>query len=405
MQNISRRIFTAAVASGLIVAAFVGGVYAGYENRPEVEKVTELFNKQESAAAVAVDFAPFWRAWNALNEKHVDAENLDAQEKVWGAISGLAASTDDPYTVFFPPEESKVFEEDISGSFGGVGMEIGIRDNILTVISPLKDTPAERAGIESGDKIISIDGESTSGITVEEAVQKIRGEIGTEVELVLSREGVDDSITVTVTRANIQIPTIETEIKDQTFIIRLFNFSSQSPFAFRNALREFAQSNTNQLILDLRGNPGGFLEAAVDMASWFLPSGKAIVKEELRHGEEGRVYRSKGYDIFNENLEMVVLVNGGSASASEILAGALSEHGVATVIGTTTFGKGSVQELVRITDETSLKVTVAKWLTPEGVSISEGGITPDIEAPIEDDDVEEGTDPQLERALEFLNQN
>lgn len=404
MQNISPRIFGGALAAALIVISFIGGVYAGYENRPEVEKVTNLFNKEQGVTAATVDFEPFWRAWNVLNEKYVDAGEVDTQEKVWGAISGLAASTGDPYTVFFPPEEAKVFEEDISGSFGGVGMEIGMRNSTLTVISPLKGTPAERAGIQSGDQIIAIDGESTANITVEEAVQKIRGEIGTDVELQVIREEASNPITITITRANIEIPAIETELHESgVFIIRLFNFSAQSPFEFRNALREFARSGSTDLVLDLRGNPGGFLEAAVDMASWFLPAGKVVVKEELRSGEEGRVYRSKGYNVFSENLDMVVLVNSGSASASEILAGALSEHGVASLIGTTTFGKGSVQELVDITNETSLKVTVAKWLTPEGTSISEGGITPDIEVEVTQEDVTAGVDPQLQQAIEHLN--
>ena len=190
------------------------------------------------------------------------------------------------------------------------------------------------------------------------------------------------------------------------FVIRLFNFSAVSPHLFRNSLREFINSGSDKLVLDLRGNPGGFLEAAVDMASWFLPLGKVIVREDFGNadinGAEPRVHRSKGYDVFDDDLKMAVLINQGSASASEILAGALSEHGVATLVGAQTFGKGSVQELVDITGETSLKVTIARWLTPKGASISDGGVAPDVAVEFTLEDLEAGRDPQLEKAIEIV---
>lgn len=385
-----------------IPAAFFAGIFIGYENRPEAAKVIGVINKEEAQPGT-IDFAPFWKAWNVLNEKYVTAEEITDEEKVWGAIAGLAASMGDPYTVFFPPEEARIFEEDISGQFSGVGMEIGIRNDILTVIAPLKNTPAEKAGIRTGDKILEIDGTPTGNMAVEQAVQLIRGKEGTQVKFILLRNGANKPIEVAVTRARIEIPTIDTELRDDgIFIIKLYNFSAQSPNLFRDALRKFYVSGSKKLVLDLRGNPGGYLEASVDMASWFLPLGKPIVREKFGDDSEEKVYRSKGYNAFDASYTMAILVNGGSASASEILAGALSEHGVGTLIGTKTFGKGSVQELVKLTPETSLKITIAKWLTPNGVSISEGGLTPAVEVEVTEEDINKGRDPQLDKAVELL---
>jgi len=355
-----------------------------------------------------VDFSPFWKAWQVLEEKYVPptattTNEIADQEKIWGAIEGLTWSLGDPYTVFFPPEDAESFEEEISGNFEGVGIEIGIQDDILTVIAPLKGTPAYRAGIKAGDKILEIDGTQTSSLSIDDAIDLIRGERGTKVTLTVSREGNDDVLRIDVARDVIDIPTIDTQtIGTDIFVIRLYNFSALSTQSFRDALREFVQSDRSRLILDLRGNPGGYLEAAVDMASWFLPAGKVVVREEANVNEKERTLRSKGYNIFSDELEMVVLVDGGSASASEILAGALQEHAVATVIGETTFGKGSVQELVSITPYTSLKVTVARWLTPNGRSISNGGLEPDITSNLDIDAFLAGNDTQLQRAVDFL---
>src|SRR3989344_2830767 len=353
----------------LFGAVFYGGYAYGIKAAPDIYKVTSLSAKGEGQPET-VDFSQFWKVWNILNESYVPTHVsttsdtfIGDQEKVWGAISGLAASLKDPYTVFFPPEENKMFESEISGTFEGVGMEIGIKDDMLTVVAPLKGTPAERAGIRAGDKILKIDDTPTDGMSTDVAVRKIRGKRGTEVSLSIAREGRSEPLTIKVVRDIINVPVIDTEEKfsdgttvsdkrvglrdDGVFVIKLYSFTGQSPSLFQNALREFVLSGSNKLLLDLRGNPGGYLEAAVDMASWFLPMGKPVVKEEYAK-DDVRVHRSKGYDIFNDNLNMVILVNGGSASASEILAGALQEYGVAKLVGTKTFGKGSVQELVSV---------------------------------------------------------
>lgn len=395
----------------LLVSAtgsFLVGVYFGYENRPAVEGITQLYNKEDNKPA-EVDFAPFWEAWQILEDKYVDTNGtttdpvLTSQEKVWGAISGLTSALGDPYTVFLPPEEKEQFESDIQGNFSGVGMEIGIRNDQLTVISPLPDSPAKKAGIKAGDRIIEINGESALGVNTNEAVKKIRGEKGTTVRLTVLRGEDDQKLDISIVRDNIEIPTIETEmLESRVFVIRLYNFSAVSPRLFRDALQEFTEQKTDKLILDLRGNPGGYLDAAISVSSWFLPEDKAVVVEKRGDGEEEIIHYSKGYDVFNDKLKMVILIDQGSASASEIVAGALGEHGVATLIGQQTFGKGSVQELIPVTDDTSLKVTIARWYTPKGHSISSSGLTPDISVEITEEDINAGRDPQQDRAVEHL---
>ncbi len=396
-----RKTFTIILTTALLAAVFVLGGLVGYSQRPAVEKVKILFNKEVQKPA-EVDFSPFWRAWNLLEEKYVDKKELNSQEMVWGAISGLAGSLQDPYTVFFPPEEKKLFESEVKGNFEGVGMEIGIKNNILTVVAPLKDTPAYRAGLKPGDKLLKINGTLSSGLALDEAIRLIRGPKGTEVKLLISREGEKEPREIAVVRDIINIPTLETEIKTgNIFVIKLYNFSENSPLVFRNALREMIESKSDKLVIDLRNNPGGYLEASVDIASWFLPMGKVVAREKFGTGEE-ELYRSRGYDVFGDNFRMAILINQGSASASEILAGALKEHGKAVLVGEKTFGKGSVQELAPVTESTSLKITIASWLTPNGRSISKEGLEPDFEVKLSKEDSEAGRDPQMEKALQLL---
>ncbi|MEX2014199.1 MAG: S41 family peptidase [Parcubacteria group bacterium] len=388
----------------IAIGSFTLGFNAG-EKSLSVE-VAGIDNSTNGAPS-SIDFAPFWKTWNLINEKYVPASSTSKmvtdQEKVWGAIKGLTSSLGDPYTVFFPPVESEMFESDIRGNFEGVGMEVVSRDGAITVIAPLKDSPASRAGIMAGDRIIEIDERETSSLSTEDAVQIIRGPKGTRVNLTIFREGAPEPFEIEVTRDVINIPTLSTrELPGGIFVIELYSFSAQSPNLFRAALREFILSGNDKLILDLRGNPGGFLEAAIDMASWFLPASSVVVREDFGSSRGEKIYRSKGYNIFNDDLKFVILVDRGSASASEILAGALAEHGKAILVGNKTFGKGSVQELVDITSDTSLKVTIARWLTPGGMSISQDGIEPDFLVQYGPKDREAGRDPQLEKAIEVL---
>lgn len=398
------RIVFGIIGAVVIVLAFYAGNVFG-EKKGKNEALISIAPK--GVSITNDQFEPFWKVWTVLSEKYVEATTTDTQKRIWGAIQGLASSQGDPYTVFFPPEENKNFKSDIAGNFEGVGMEIGIKDGILTVVSPIKNSPADKAGVKAGDKIIKIDDQSTNDLSTDKAVKLIRGTRGTTVKIVFIREGSNEPLEKVLTRDIIDIPTLETETKDGVYIIRLFSFTAQSPNLFRNALRDFLQSGNNKLVLDLRGNPGGYLDAAWDIASWFLPTGKTIVTEDFGGKGENKVYRSKGYDVFNKyfgegKYKVAILVNNGSASASEILAGALQEHKVAQLVGIKTFGKGSVQELVNITPETSLKVTIARWLTPLGHNLSHDGLEPDVNVEITAKDVEAKKDPQLDKALEIL---
>jgi len=324
------------------------------------------------------------------------------QNRVYGAAAGLVDSLGDPYTVFLPPADNEAFAEDIRGDFGGVGMELGARDGQLKVITTLPDTPAERAGVRAGDAITQIDGKPVGKMTVDEAVKLIRGEIGTIVTLTINRSG-EGAKDFAITRGRIQVPTMETELLPSgVFVLKLYSFNALSPQLFKQGLRQFIEAKTDKLIIDLRGNPGGYLEASVDVASWFLPEGKVVVKERRVAGEADKLYRSRGYNVFNDKLKLVILIDGGSASASEIVAGALSEHGRAVLIGEETFGKGSVQELVPLPDGSAVKITIAKWLTPEDHSISENGLKPAVEVKMTAEDREAERDPQLAAAVDYL---
>ncbi len=390
------------VSVGLIaLGAFFAGIALG--GRAILLATPEPIS---DAAPEGIDLAPVWKAWHLLEERYVptaSATPRTIEDRVYGMVSGLAASYGDPYTVFMPPQEARSFEEDIRGTFGGVGMEIGIRESLLTVIAPLKGTPAERAGIRAGDIILAIDGTSTVRLDIDSALRRIRGDVGTPVVLTIAHEGSHETAEVTIVRDTISIPTLDTtERPDGITVLSLYNFGGTAEEEMRRALRTFERSGRTKLILDLRGNPGGYLDGAVEIASWFLEGGTVVVTEDYGTKHEPIVHRSKGYHIIRSDWRVAVLVDEGSASASEILAGALYEHGVATLVGSQTFGKGSVQELVDVTPDTSLKITVARWLTPNGVSISEAGLTPDIVVDRTYDDVVAKRDPQLDAAVRYL---
>lgn len=388
--------------TAFIAVVFGFGVYVGSSHTTSFAGA----NTVSTLPPENVDFGPLYAAWRLLEENYNPATttaSTTAEERVWGATEGLTKSYGDPHTSFLPPEDKEIFESSVRGDFEGVGMEISIRDEVLTVVSPIQGTPAWNAGIQSGDKIIAIDGETTADMTIEEAVKRIRGEKGTAVEFTIVRNDVATPLEIEVVRDTIQLPTVDTTARpDGVFVLELYSFNAFAPQRFRDAIAEFAEARTDKMIIDLRGNPGGFLEVAVDIASWFLPAGKVIVTEDYGDATKNNVHRSRGYDVFNDELKLVILLDKGSASASEILAGALREHGIATIIGETSFGKGSVQQVFDVTEDSSIKITVAHWLTPEGNSISAGGVDPDIEVPMTLEDREAGRDPQLDRAVEFL---
>ncbi|MCX6757999.1 MAG: S41 family peptidase [Candidatus Nomurabacteria bacterium] len=386
----------------VIFGVFLLGIIVGHIPFTKSDKLA--LSAQQTQMSTQADFSSFWKVWNTINEKYPQASTITDQDRVYGSISGLVSSLNDPYTVFFKPDEAKMFQEEIAGNFSGIGMEVGMKDKILTVIAPLKDTPAYKAGIKSGDKILKIDSTVTSDLTIDEAIKKIRGKKGTTVALTIFRVGEKDAREIKVVRDIINIPTLDTNLrKDGIFVISLYSFSADSPNLFRSAMQEFVKSGSGKLILDLRGNPGGYLDAAVDMASYFLANGKLVVTEDYGGKKDPTIYRSAGYDLFTDNLKFVVLIDNGSASASEILAGAMQDYVIAKIVGEQSYGKGSVQEVIDVTPDTILKVTVAKWLTPNGTSISLKGLTPDYIIPITKKDIEAKKDPQIDKAVELLN--
>lgn len=407
-QNASfmRKTKLAAAFAIVLVIGFVGGMAAGTSGSYRVFSNISLFDGLSATPDESVDLSDFWRAWNALNTKFVETNASStmptAQERVWGAIEGLAEAYGDPYTVYLPPEEAKMFQDDISGNFEGVGMEVGIGQNdTLTVIAPLKNTPAERAGMRAGDEILMINGTPTDGMSTDAAVKLIRGPKGTEVAFKVMRAG--ELIDIRVVRDVINVPTIESAYDAATgiYTISFYSFTATATTQFEQAIRDMRTQGAQKLIIDLRGNPGGYLDSAVAIASKFLPKGAAVVTEDYKGNRENIVHRSSGAGGVGEGVQVVILIDNGSASASEILAGALQDADRATLIGTRSFGKGSVQELLDLGGG-SLKVTVARWLTPNGTSISDGGLMPDIEVERTIEDFDAGRDPQMARAIEFL---
>ena len=403
------RVVSRSVALALVAAlAFGGGLLVGGNSTSVaavISRVPFLGDNLDATPDPSVDMAAFWKAWNALEANYVNTHASStlptARERLFGAIQGLASAYGDPYTVFFPPAEAKVFAENISGSFGGVGIEIAIKDDILVVVTPLKGTPAEAAGVLAGDQIVAIDGKSTEGMSTEKAVSLIRGKVGTVVALTLVRAG--KVVETKITRAIIQVPETEDglDAKSGVYHIALYEFTSNSADLFNQALKRFKVSGSTKLVVDLRGNPGGYLDAAVNIASRFLPKGTSIVTEDFGGKAENNTHTSAGYDGIPPGTKIVVLIDQGSASAAEILAGALQDNHAATLIGTRSFGKGSVQTLIDL-DGGSLKVTVARWVTPAGHWIMENGIQPDIVASSTPGAKRGGDDPQMARAIQFL---
>jgi len=348
-----------------------------------------------------VDFNLFWDVWENLTEAYVDKGKLNEKEMFYGAIRGMVDSLGDPYTVFMEPKVAKEFDNDLAGTFEGIGAEIGIKDDILTIIAPLPEMPAEKAGLKSGDIVLAINGTSTMGIRIDEAVSQIRGPRGTDVVLNVIHDGASAPEDVTITRGKIVVKSIRTEFKEDEniFVVKISNFNDDTKDLFDKAVKKIISLNPDGIIIDLRNNPGGYLETAVEMASEWVEDG-VVVSEKFTEDNINE-YQSRGRARLKD-FKTVVLVNQGSASASEIVSGALQDYKLATIVGKKTFGKGSVQSLNKFSDGSSVKITVAKWLTPYGRSINDEGIIPDIKAELSLEDYNNNEDPQMSAAVDIL---
>ena len=368
-------------------------------NNSSLDSFWGVLNKDKSDIDTRTDFSVFWDAWNIIENKYT-LEPLDYQNMVYGAVSGMVDSLEDPYTIFFTPEDRTIFEQDMKGSFSGIGAEIGFRDKLLTIIAPLKNSPAEQAGILAGDKVLKVDDQEIIGISLDKAVTLIRGEKGTPVKLTISREGNDGLLEIEIIRDVIKIDTVEWEIKENNIIyIRINQFSEKTSNEFDDQIDDILLKDPSGIIIDLRNNPGGYVKTLEGIASKFLDKGEIIFIEDF--GKEQVDHRSIGNKKFDD-ISIVVLINEGSASASEIFAGALRDNNGTILVGKKTFGKGLVQEMQKLKDGSALKITVAKWLTPNGLDINKNGIDPDYEVEMTLEDYENDRDPQLEKAMELL---
>lgn len=341
-----------------------------------------------------VDFSLFWQVYNELSSSYL--RTMDAEKALYGAINGLVLSLEDPYSSFLTPEESKMFQEELSGKLEGIGAEIGRRNGIPTIITPLKNSPAERAGLEPGDQILAVDNEYTDKLSLDAVISRIRGKRGTEVTLTIVRNGADPK-EYKIVRESIDIQDVTWERDNDVAIITMRQFGDNSVTQLTQVAGEIKNENISRIILDLRNNPGGLLDKAVEVAGFFLPSGSTIVKEQPKDGAVSAITTESDPIFAKEPL--FVIVNKGSASASEIVAGAIQEYKRGIVLGEKTYGKGTVQVFKDLKLGAALKLTIAQWLTPQGHYIEENGIEPDIAVEYKDSDVEEGRDPQLEKAL------
>jgi len=349
------------------------------------------------------DFNLYWEVWDQLKRDYVDKNKISDKEMFYGSLKGLAESVNDPYTIFMDPEETREFANDMSGTFEGIGAEVGMRNDIITIIAPLAGMPAEKAGLRAGDRIYAIDGESTLGMNVDEAVKKIRGDKGSEVILTVIRDGEDRPLEISIIRGVIVVKSVKSEILDNdVLLITISNFNDDTLSLFRDTLQTALLNNPKGIILDLRNNPGGYLDTAVAVASAWVPEGPIVV-EQFGAGRREEYFALGGAPL--QNIKTVILINGGSASASEIVAGALRDYKKATLVGEKTFGKGSVQGLRDLSNGSSLKVTVAQWLTPGGDYINDKGIEPDVAVELTMEDVNAERDPQLDKAIDLILNN
>ncbi len=379
-----------------VIAVFFIGYLFGHGNLAYEKSVGVRVVNTKLGQPEDLDFSLFWEVWNKVTKNYPGT--IDQDKMLEGAIKGMLVGLGDPYSEYLNSTENQQLLEDLQGSFSGVGIEIANKNNKLTVVSALKDTPAEKAGIRAGDLITSIDNKSTEGMNVNDAVKLIRGEKGTQVILGITRGSAEEK-EYRITRDTIKVESVSYEMNGKIAVLKLTQFGSETEKELNKISNEIIAKNPEGIILDLRDNPGGYLDTCVEVASYFIKKG-VIVYEESKTGSP-KAYKSNGNGKL-ANYKLVVLINNGSASASEILAGAIQDYKKGNLIGEKTFGKGSVQVLEDLKDGKSLRLTIAKWMTPNKRYINSTGISPDIEVKLTEEDYNKNRDPQLKRALEEI---
>jgi len=397
----------------LILGGFVGGFELGKSQQtPGAAKPGEVTNKNAPPkyASKDVSFDQFWQVWDILKNEYLRKPVIDPT-LFYGSIKGMVASLGDPYSSYFDPDEAASFQSQLSGTFDGIGAEIGFKDMQMTVMAPLPGTPAAKAGLKAGDAILKINGEDTTNMALDIAITKIRGPKGTTVTLNIDRAGVEEPFDVTITRDTITVDSVKWKMVDDQgkdtdgnkgiAVITISEFNQDTVKEFDAAIRDLLLRDAKGIVIDLRGDPGGYLDAAVEVPRDWIGDQPVVIQRKSDGSEESMSPTLKPNHL---DLPTVILVDKWSASAAEIVTGAMQDYGKATVIGETTFGKGSVQEYIdSFPDGSALKLTVAEWLTPKGRSIDKKGITPDVAVSISDDDIKAGKDPQLDKALELIN--
>jgi carboxyl-terminal processing protease len=381
----------------ILTLVFGIGVLVG-QSSPILPFEARLLNRDASESR-NLDFRLFWQVWDELDRQFYK-QPISEKDRFYGAIKGMVASLNDPYTMFMTPDETKQFQDDLQGKFEGIGIEIGMRDNHTTVIAPIAGSPAAKAGLRAQDVITAIDGTTTKGMALDVAVSKIRGKAGTQVKLTIARAGKADLFDVTVTRDTINVASVTLTYDGDVAHVVLSRFGETTTKEFDDIAKQIKAKKTSGIVLDLRNDGGGYLNAAVDIASRFIPEGTIVTQQD---GSGKKIpYRATGGASLN-SYKVVVLMNEGSASASEILAGALRDRKNVKLVGTKSYGKGSVQDVETLSDGSSLRVTIAKWLTPNGQNLNGNGLDPDVKVELSDADIQAGRDPQYAEAKVTLN--
>ncbi len=391
----------------ILILTFVFGLMSGVYFQGDTKNANQVIS--QTAAELNsilgnsddIDVGIFSQAWQAIHNEYLDKNQVNDKDLFYGAIAGLVEALGDPHSFFLTPSLTAEFTQELDGTFYGIGAELGRKNGFLVIVAPLDSSPADKAGLKAGDRILAIDQIDATDMSVGEAISKIRGASGQAVVLNILSKDSQEARAVSIVRAKIDIPSVKYKTADDIAVIDITNFNSDTGSRFTAVAQKILQDNPRGIIVDLRNDPGGFLDTAVEITSSWLEPGQVVVRE---------TYGDKRNDIEHKALKRlslakfktVVLVNEGSASAAEIMAGALQDYGLATVVGLTTFGKGSVQQLIPLQDNSSIKLTVARWLTPRGRTIDGQGIRPNIEVQLTEDDYNNDRDPQLEQAKAII---